>query len=553
MDQPSVSPRILAYHLLEEMTNGFSEDRELGRGSYGKVYLGMHEDGEKIAVKMLRPMLGLGDEQFEKEYHNLERLQHQNIVRLVGYCNETMRQYVPFEGKRVLSEVTHRALCFEYMQNGSLDNFLSDESSVHDWHTRYAIITEICKGLQYLHEELKPPIFHLDLKPANVLLDENRVAKIADFGLSGLMGAEQTCITTGPIGTIGYLPPEYINRQVISNKFDIFSLGVIILKIMAGPAGYWRSAEISSEEFIDLVHENWRNRLQASSMDALESYCEQIRRCAMIALTCVEVDRHKRPTIGDIINELNETNTISQFLDASQNTTGSSMDQGSQQSHRKKEEKKWNRGGPNNKENLFGAVVDYNMLNKMARYRGKLNMREDRAREALILASEDGKDGQASNYVHGLVPCLVYTGTLCLVYNATGDNLYHVTNHDWYGHIDRALYPTKIGNGQWAAFRHASSSILEHSKAAVVYRGKNKDGEDQDYLLAWWSTRLLFTRNKSYCEIGGVDNFQKNWPGLKKKLNESDYSSNAKSVGCEIQTNIGMRFLPRFTAIISFR
>jgi serine/threonine protein kinase len=85
----------------------------------------LHKDGEKIAVKMLRPMLGIDNEQFEKEYHNLERLQHQNIVRLVGYCNETRREFVSFEGKRVLSEVTHRALCFEYMKNGSLDNFLS--------------------------------------------------------------------------------------------------------------------------------------------------------------------------------------------------------------------------------------------------------------------------------------------------------------------------------------------------------------------------------------------------------------------------------------------
>jgi interleukin-1 receptor-associated kinase 1/coatomer subunit beta' len=74
---------------------------------------------------MLHPMLGVDDEQFEKEYHNLERLQHQNIVRLVGYCNETSREFVSFKGKRVLSEVTHRALCFEYMQHGSIDNCLS--------------------------------------------------------------------------------------------------------------------------------------------------------------------------------------------------------------------------------------------------------------------------------------------------------------------------------------------------------------------------------------------------------------------------------------------
>ncbi|KAM0842816.1 hypothetical protein ACQ4PT_058119 [Festuca glaucescens] len=549
MDQPSVLPKILPYHLLEEMTDGFSEDRVLGRGTYGKVYLGLHKDGEVIAVKMLRPMLGLDDDQFEKEYHNLEGLRHQNIVRLVGYCNETRREFVSFQGKRVLSEVTHRALCFEFMQNGSLDSCLSDEYSGHDWHTRYAIIKGICKGLQYLHEELKPPIFHLDLKPANVLLDENRVAKIADFGLSRLMGTERTRITASPIGTIGYLPPEYINHRVISNKLDIFSLGVIILKIMAGPAVYSRSAEVSSQEFIDIVHENWRNRLQAASMDALESYCDQIRRCVTIALTCVEVDRHKRPTIGDIVNELNEADIASQFSSASRDSPGSSMDQGRQQTRRTNEEENWEREGRNNVENLFGVVVDDKMLNNMARYRGKPKMREDRAREANILVNEGGKSGDAYRYVHHLVPLFANSGTLCLVYNATGVTLYQVANHDWYGYIGGAPYPTEIGNGQWAAFRHASS-LTKGSIAAVVYRGQNKYGTDHDYLLAWCVPSSPYRRNKCYCEIGGVGNFQNGWPSLKKKLDNSHYSSNTKSNGCETKLTMNLGLQPTFTAII---
>ncbi|VAH24617.1 unnamed protein product [Triticum turgidum subsp. durum] len=198
MDHASVVPSI-AYHLLEQMTDAFSEDQELGRGTYGKVYLGLRANGEKIAVKMLHPILGLDDELFEKEYHNLEILQHQNVVRLVGYCNR--REYVPYNGKMVLGEVTHRALCFEYMQNGSLNDYLSDESSGHGWHTCYAIIKGISKGLKYLHEELEPPMFHLDLKPANVLLDENCVPKIGDFGLSRLID-ERTRITTSSVGTM---------------------------------------------------------------------------------------------------------------------------------------------------------------------------------------------------------------------------------------------------------------------------------------------------------------------------------------------------------------
>ncbi|XP_037419350.1 putative receptor-like protein kinase At4g00960 [Triticum dicoccoides] len=274
---------------------------------------GVHDDGETIAVKMLHHMPGLDDQQFEKEYLNLASLQHHNIVKLVGYCHETQREYVPYNGKMVLCDKTNRALCFEYMQNGSLDNFLQDEFSGHNWDTRYAVIKGICDGLKYLHEELQPPIYHLDLKPANILLDENMTAKIADFGLSKLYGDGLTQITTSSVGTFGYLPPEYIDRQLVSNKLDIFSLGVIIIKIMTGHKGYSQIADMSAREFIDHVHANWRNRLQETSSDALESYAEQVKTCIQIALSCVESDRHNRPSIGDIISKLNETETLTQL------------------------------------------------------------------------------------------------------------------------------------------------------------------------------------------------------------------------------------------------
>ena len=117
----TVSPRPLTFHLLEEITNGFSENRKLGTGAYGTVYKGEHKDGEKIAVKMLHDILGLDNEQFEKEYFNLADLDHKNIVRLVGYCYETRRECVPYDGRMVFADITKRALCFEYMRNGGLD------------------------------------------------------------------------------------------------------------------------------------------------------------------------------------------------------------------------------------------------------------------------------------------------------------------------------------------------------------------------------------------------------------------------------------------------
>ncbi|CAO2147857.1 unnamed protein product [Urochloa humidicola] len=308
-------PRLFRFHVLEEITDGFSEHRKLGAGTFGKVYKGVCNDGKKIAVKMLNPMPGLDDQQFKKEYINLAYLQHDNIARLVGYCHETTLEFVQHNGKDIPAEWTKKALCFEYMHNGSLDSYLQDESSGHSWHTRYSIIKGICKGLKYLHEELQHPLYHLDLKPANILLDENMNPKIADFGLSKLFGDERTRISTSPIGTFGYLPPEYINQNLVSNKLDIFSLGVIMIKIMMGSSGYSQSADMSSEEFIELVNKKWINRLQVESTDTLDSYAKQVMTCIKLALRCVEVDRHKRPTIGEIIFELNE-DTVEQFSPA---------------------------------------------------------------------------------------------------------------------------------------------------------------------------------------------------------------------------------------------
>ncbi|XP_044974302.1 uncharacterized protein LOC123442352 isoform X3 [Hordeum vulgare subsp. vulgare] len=256
-------------------------------------------------------MSGHDDVQFEKEFYNLVNLKHQNIVRLVGYCHETRREYLSCNGAMVFADAIKKALCFEFMENGSLKDCLFDEFNGHGWRMRYAMIKGICNGLKYLHEEVEPPIFHLDLKPANILLDQNMIPKIADFGLSRFFKEEKSHSTNSPIGTRGYLPPEFIHHRIISNKLDIFSLGVVVIKIIAGPEGYSRSAETTSDQFTKTVHDNWRDRLQSTaSGDLLESYSEQVKICIKIALSCLEADRRKRPTIGDIVNILTETETL---------------------------------------------------------------------------------------------------------------------------------------------------------------------------------------------------------------------------------------------------
>ncbi|GJM95315.1 hypothetical protein PR202_ga12032 [Eleusine coracana subsp. coracana] len=295
----------ITYELLREITDNFSEEQLLGQGAFGRVYRGVMKSGEEVAVKLLASVdPGLDDKLFNHEFCNLIRLKHPNTVKFLGYCYDTRTELVEFHGNLVTGEWTHRALCFEYLHNGSLDKYICDESSGLDWNIRYSIIRGICEGLKYLHQG-EIPTFHLDLKPGNILLDTNMVPKLADFGLSRIFREKFPRITHNHYGTSGYIPPEYINQGLISEKFDIFSLGVVMLKIVSGPRGYTKRAEIPPQEFIAHVQEQWRERLETTfSGSLLEAYCIQIKTCTEIALTSTHYDPDMRPRIHDIMDKL---------------------------------------------------------------------------------------------------------------------------------------------------------------------------------------------------------------------------------------------------------
>ncbi|KAG0514816.1 hypothetical protein BDA96_10G225900 [Sorghum bicolor] len=313
----SSGPRNLSLEYLRNITNNFSDERLLGEGGFGTVYKGVLPNGESMAVKKLNSsMPGVKDKQFENEAYHLMRLKHPNIVLLVGWCSETEDIYVEYNGKYICAEKSERLLCLEYMPKGNLRGYLSDESSGLTWETRYKIIEGICYGLHYLHEErqLNAPIIHMDLKPANILLDNNMVPKIADFGMSRLFSEEKTwTCTISRDGTLGYMAPEYINRGLISTKSDIFSLGVIIIEIVTGQRDYPDESEtgISSQEFTELVLKNWRDRLQKSlRYTSLEIDYQQIKRCIEIGLDCLKLDRWRRPTISQVIKMLHGTECV---------------------------------------------------------------------------------------------------------------------------------------------------------------------------------------------------------------------------------------------------
>ncbi|XBH93924.1 hypothetical protein VPH35_084775 [Triticum aestivum] len=213
---------------LQEATDNFSQRNKLGEGGFGAVYKGILPDGQEIAVKKLLGTAGHGLDQLHNEVLMLAELQHKNLVRLHGFY----------------SHRDDTLLVYEYIKNGSLDNFLSDDTREEEhtlvWEQQYNIIIGIAKGILYLHEDSSMRIIHRDLKPNNILLDDDMEPKIADFGLARLLGEGHTHTkTSGVVGTLGYMAPEYAIHGRVSPKIDIFSYGVLVLQIVTRRRECW--------------------------------------------------------------------------------------------------------------------------------------------------------------------------------------------------------------------------------------------------------------------------------------------------------------------------
>jgi len=178
-----------------------------------------------------------------------------------------------------------------------------------DWETRYKIIKGICQGLLFLHSI---PIVHVDLKPANILLDNNMRPKIADFGLSRLFGQEETRVSTqNVVGSYGYIAPEYLYRGEISTKSDIYSLGLLILETTIGERNIPEQNQPCAREFIDNVRENWTGEHIVPRYPLLDAdFLNQIKACIKIGLECAHIDKLKRPSIQQIIDKLNGLSKI---------------------------------------------------------------------------------------------------------------------------------------------------------------------------------------------------------------------------------------------------
>nr|XP_023914746.1 LOW QUALITY PROTEIN: cysteine-rich receptor-like protein kinase 10 [Quercus suber] len=280
---------------IEAATNNFADDNKLGSGGFGEVFKGTLPNKQEIAVKRLSQNSRQGGEELKNEVLLVAKLQHRNLVRLLGYC---------LEGAEKL-------LVYEFVPNKSLDYFLFDpeKRSLLDWSSRYNIIGGVARGILYLHEDSRLRIIHRDLKASNILLDANLNPKISDFGMAKIFGVDETQGNTSKIvGTFGYMSPEYAMHGQFSVKSDIYSFGVLILEILSGKK---ISAFGQSDTAEDLLSYAWKHWSNGSYLDVLDSdmrdSCSrnEVIQCIHIGLLCVQENPADRPSMATIILMLN--------------------------------------------------------------------------------------------------------------------------------------------------------------------------------------------------------------------------------------------------------
>ncbi|KAK1421234.1 hypothetical protein QVD17_23419 [Tagetes erecta] len=284
----------LSYYSLAQIlksTDDFSNENKLGEGGFGSVYMGVLDDGREIAVKRLSKTSRQGVNEFKNELRFIAKLQHRNLIKLLGYCNEG----------------DESMLIYECMPNKSLDLFIFDKrrSLTLDWSTRFHIIHGIARGILYLHQDSRFKIVHRDLKASNILLDRDMNPKISDFGLARMFrDHENEANTSRVVGTLGYISPEYAVDGIFSEKSDVFSFGVLVLEIISGKKNRGSSVKKDSDSLLahawrlfeeDMAVELLSPHMRESSVDS------KVLRSIHIGLLCVQHYAKDRPSMASVV------------------------------------------------------------------------------------------------------------------------------------------------------------------------------------------------------------------------------------------------------------
>ncbi|CAL5392040.1 unnamed protein product [Camellia sinensis] len=301
-------PKQFTFETLYSATEGFHEKNRLGRGGFANVYKGVLKNGRKIAVKKPLVISEKGKKDFMNEAKLLlECANHRNVVKFLGFCSH---------GEEIM-------LVFDFSINGNLDNLLfkTGRADELDWKRTYDIILGIARGLRYLHEEAHSVIIHFDIKPANILIDENWVPKIADFGTASLFPQDQMDVNISQVaGTPGYLAPECYVYGPLSVKADTYSFGVVVLELISNQKNWLSHARSSNgqvlrdKEKADALYKKGNVLEFVDPKLASSAVPDQVRLCLQIAVMCTQYDPQLRPTMGCVSLMLSENHSSSSTL-----------------------------------------------------------------------------------------------------------------------------------------------------------------------------------------------------------------------------------------------
>ncbi|XP_058211363.1 G-type lectin S-receptor-like serine/threonine-protein kinase B120 [Rhododendron vialii] len=289
---------LFSFASVSAATDNFSDANKLGEGGFGPVYKGKLLKGYEVAVKRLSRKSGQGLEELQNEAMLIAKLQHNNLVRLLGCCIEK----------------DEKILIYECMPNKSLDFFLFDpiRYGILNWELRVNIIEGIAQGLLYLHQYSRLRIIHRDLKASNILLDKDMNPKISDFGMARIFEGNGSHATNRIVGTYGYMSPEYASEGLFSIKSDVFSFGVLLLEILSGKrsTGFYNSDSLN---LLGYAWDLWKSGRGEGIKDPILPdipSTNMLRRYVNIALLCVEESAADRPTMSNVVSMLSNEQAL---------------------------------------------------------------------------------------------------------------------------------------------------------------------------------------------------------------------------------------------------
>ncbi|XP_047965773.1 rust resistance kinase Lr10-like [Salvia hispanica] len=280
------------------MTKGFRE--KLGEGGFGSVYKGKLRSGNHVAVKLLGKGKTNGQD-FINEIATIGRIHHVNVVQLVGYCAERSK----------------RVLVFDFMSNGSLEKYIfnKEKACSLNWDEKFKIAMGVARGIEYLHRGCDIQILHFDIKPHNILLDNNFVPKVSDFGLAKLCSVDKDTVTlTAARGTIGYVAPELINRSIgeVSSKADVYSFGMLLMEMVGLNKELKGNNDDSTKYFPNWIYDHINQDREIEIEKAEEntgndengSRKSLVRKMTIVALWCIQMSPNDRPSMNQVLGML---------------------------------------------------------------------------------------------------------------------------------------------------------------------------------------------------------------------------------------------------------